>query len=161
MQETPVWRLRDADGNRSLVNAVSGQVLSPLPEQLARSIATTDYLGDAPIRSAQYLATSPTEYGRPAPVWKIAFDDNGNTTLYIDPFTAEVRARRSSTWRFYDFFWRLHVMDYNDGEDFNHPLLITAAGAALLVAMSGITLLFLRMRRLLTGSRRRRSPTPS
>ena len=85
------------------------------------------------------------------------FDDSDATTLYIDPATADVRARRSSTWRFYDFFWKLHVMDYDDGADFNHPLLITAAGAAIFVAMSGLVLLIIKMRRSLIAWRRRRA----
>ena len=38
-------------------------------------------------------------------------------------------------------------MDYDDGEDFNHPLLVTAAGAGLFVALSGLVLLVFRLRR--------------
>jgi len=59
----------------------------------------------------------------------------------------EVTARRSETWRFYDFFWKLHIMDYDDGADFNHPLLITAAGTAIFVALSGFILLIIKLRR--------------
>ena len=39
-------------------------------------------------------------------------------------------------------------MDYDDGADFNHPLLITAALSALLFALAGMVLLYLRMRQL-------------
>ena len=38
-------------------------------------------------------------------------------------------------------------MDYDDGADFNHPLLITAAGMAIFVSMSGFILLIVKMRR--------------
>tara|TARA_R110002051_G_C8757399_1_gene501143 strand:+ start:1150 stop:1551 length:402 start_codon:yes stop_codon:yes gene_type:complete len=121
--------------------------MSPINEELARQIAEADYSKDAPIKSATLMSDPPTEYGRPGPVWQIRFDDAGDTTLYIDPKRADVLARRSSTWRFYDFFWKLHVMDYDDGENFNHPLLITAAGAAIFVAISGMILLVIKMRR--------------
>jgi hypothetical protein len=47
----------------------------------------------------------------------------------------------------FDFFWRLHVMDYDDGADFNHPLLIISAGLGLIVSVSGLTILVFRMRR--------------
>ena len=45
-------------------------------------------------------------------------------------------------------------MDYDDGADFNHPLLITAAGAAVFVALSGLILLIIKMRRTLLVWRR-------
>ena len=38
-------------------------------------------------------------------------------------------------------------MDYDDGADFNHPLVVGAAGAALILVIAGFVLLFIRMRR--------------
>ena len=109
------------------------------------------------------LATSTTTETLALPPAKLFIDGQWvdpkvpKTFDTIDPATADVRARRSSTWRFYDFFWKLHVMDYDDGADFNHPLLITAAGAAIFVAMSGLVLLIIKMRRSLIAWRRRRA----
>lgn len=153
---TPVWRLKSPDGASFVVDAKSGASLSPVSEQLAIEIAKSDYSGSGALDRIENIENPPGEYGRPGPVWQVTFTDGDATTLYIDPATAEVRARRSSTWRFYDFFWRLHIMDYDDGEDFNHPLLITAAGAALFVAFSGLILLFIKTRRTLIAWRRRR-----
>lgn len=64
-------------------------------------------------------------------------------------------AHRSSTWRFYDFFCKLHFINYDDGADFSHPLLITAAGAALFVAFSGSVLFIIKIHRTLIVRRRR------
>lgn len=153
----PVWRLKSADGDTFIIDATSGDRLNPVGERLAQEIAEADYSGKGSLSTVVSVADPPSEYGRPGPVWRVEFDDRDATTLYIDPATAEVRARRSSTWRFYDFFWKLHVMDYDDGADFNHPLLITAAGAAIFVAMSGLVLLIIKMRRSLIAWRRRRS----
>jgi uncharacterized iron-regulated membrane protein len=50
-------------------------------------------------------------------------------------------------------------MDYDDGADFNHPLIIGASAVALLVAISGLVLLVSRMRqslRVTLSTRRRR-----
>jgi hypothetical protein len=52
----------------------------------------------------------------------------------------------------YDFFWRLHVMDYSAGEDFNNPVLRVAVLAALALVITGGALLVLSVRR-----RRRRA----
>ncbi len=152
----PVWRLSSPDDDSFTIDAKTGAVLSPVNATLAQEIAQADYSGAAPLSGVTWLTDPPSEYGREGPVWQAVFADRDSTTLYIDPASAEVRARRSSTWRFYDFFWKLHIMDYDDGADFNHPLLITAAGAAVFVALSGLILLFIKMRRSLIGWRRRR-----
>lgn len=154
--QRPVWQISDAQGQPHLVDAQTGMQLNPVSQDLARQIAINDYNGKGQIKTIQMLTDPPAEYSRGGPIWQIVFSDRDATTLYVDPTTAEVRARRSATWRFYDFFWRLHVMDYDDGASFNHPLLITAAGAALFVAVSGLVLLFIKMRRSLIIWRKRR-----
>lgn len=153
----PVWRLTGTEGQRSVVNAQTGERMTPISSDLAERIANADYSGTGQLKTIDRVIDPPAEYGRPGPVWRATFDDGDATTLYIDPDTAEVRARRSSTWRFYDFFWKLHIMDYDDGENFNHPLLITTAGAAIFVALSGVILLIIKTRRSLIAWRRRRT----
>lgn len=152
----PVWQIRRMDGSTSVYSAATGTKLTPISQETAREIALADYSGSGSIEYIDLLLTKPSEIGGDVPVWRAVFDDRDETTLYIDPDTASVTARRSSTWRFYDFFWKLHIMDYDDGADFNHPLLVTAAGAGLIAAFSGLSLLFIRMRRFIIAERNRR-----
>ncbi len=158
--DRPVWRLESPRHGVVLVDARDGTVLSPVDEALARRIAELDYAGPGALAAVSRLEAPPAEAGHRAPVWQARFDDGDDTTLYVAAATGEVVARRSATWRFYDLFWRLHVMDYDDGADFNHPLLITAAGAAVITALTGIVLLYVRMRRslLIVINRRRDGP---
>ncbi|WP_306014734.1 PepSY domain-containing protein [Oceanicaulis sp. MMSF_3324] len=142
----PAWRLESA-GRTIVIDAVTGARLSPVDEALARTIARHDFAPEAEIEAAQLLNDPPSEYGPGGEVWQIRFADADQTRLYIDPDTGVVRARRSDTWRVFDLFWRLHVMDYDDGADFNHPLLIISAALGLLVALAGLVILFIRMRR--------------
>lgn len=143
----PVWRIVAHGGELTIVDARSGAILSPIAEAVARAIAERDYNGEAAFQSIAYIESPPTEYNKSGPVWRIQFNDRDETTIYVDPTTGEVTARRSQTWRLFDFFWKLHVMDYDDGADFNHPLLITAAGMAVFVSLSGFILLIIKMRR--------------
>lgn len=143
----PVWRIIRQDDGLAIIDARTGAILSPVDQSTARAIAERDFSGSADIHSAEYVETPPTEYNKSGPVWRVQFDDRDKTTIYVDPSTGEVTARRSETWRLFDFFWKLHVMDYDDGADFNHPLLITAAGMAIFVSMSGFILLIIKMRR--------------
>ena len=57
-------------------------------------------------------------------------------------------ARRNDDWRFFDFFWMLHIMDYKERENFNNPLLITVSIFALFTVLAGLLLLVLRLQRL-------------
>ena len=51
---------------------------------------------------------------------------------------------RTRWWRFYDFFWGLHIMDLQTREDSHHPILIVFAVLALVGSLLGTTLLFRR-----------------
>lgn len=142
----PAWRLQSGE-TISVVSAVDARILSPISETLAEEIANHDFLPESAVHSVQLLDTPPSEYAPGGPVWQIVFSDPDKTRLYVDPQTGVVRARRSDTWRLFDFFWRLHVMDYDDGADFNHPLLIISASLGVVVALAGLVILFFRMRR--------------
>lgn len=166
MMGRPVWRLSvssaspaNTDDVKTItVDGRSGQVLSPITEALAAQIAKADYSGPGKFQSVTYLEISPQEASAGGdPRWAARFDDSENTILYINPDSAEVASSRSTKWRIFDFFWKLHIMDYDDGENFNHPLLIVAAITALIVVLLGFVLLFIRMRRLWLMRRSKRS----
>jgi len=139
----PVYRLNDG-ADEWLLDAVSGQLLSPLSEEHARRLARADYAGDAQIRSVQWVETPELEFrGRDLPLWRVWFDDDRNTAVYVAPDTGTVVARRNDLWRAFDFVWMLHIMDYETRDDFNHPLLIAFAASALLFVLSGGVMLYL------------------
>ena len=145
--DRPAWLVEAPDGGVVLIDARTAARLSPLDEATATAVAIADYAGPGTLASLRLLDDPPTEYARPGPVWQAVFDDADRATLYVSPDTGAVTARRGRTWRVFDFAWRLHVMDYDDGADFNHPLVQAAAGAGTLFALSGLTLIGLRWRR--------------
>ncbi|MFN8947681.1 MAG: PepSY domain-containing protein, partial [Alphaproteobacteria bacterium] len=61
--------------------------------------------------------------------------------VYVSPLSGRGVARRSSTWRVYDFLWSLHIMDYRDREDFNNWLVVISAAVALALTVSGFVIL--------------------
>ena len=50
-------------------------------------------------------------------------------------------------WRIFDFVWMLHIMDYQDRDNFNTWLLISAAALALIISLSGMYLVVKTVRR--------------
>lgn len=75
-------------------------------------------------------------------VWRVDFADDDASTYYVSATTGAVLERRNDTWRWWDFFWMLHNMDYADRTSFNHPLVITAGIAMAWLAVTGFWLLF-------------------
>ncbi|MEL7309454.1 MAG: hypothetical protein AAGK05_17435, partial [Pseudomonadota bacterium] len=79
-------------------------------------------------------------------VWQVSFDDWLTTTLYLDSLTGKVITVRSTLWRIFDFFWMLHIMDYDERENFNNPLLISFSATSVLFCITGIILLLQNIR---------------
>ncbi len=118
----------------------------PCRKQTAREVALSDFTGEGEIEKMELLGSPPREFGRPGPVWRAEFSDVDETRLYISPENGVVLARRNRVWRFYDFFWMLHIMDYEERENFNNPLIRTFAITGLFFALSGLALVVFRVR---------------
>jgi uncharacterized iron-regulated membrane protein len=152
----PVWVVRGGGEVEFVLDARTGAPLGPLSAVQARRLAALAYVGDGRPISARYFAQPPRETGRETPLWRVDFDDAERTAFYLAPETGEVVVRRSNVWRFYDFFWRLHILDFKTGENFNHPLIVTLAALSLPMAVAGLILLWLRLRADLRRALRRR-----
>ncbi|MBL8774199.1 MAG: PepSY domain-containing protein [Phenylobacterium sp.] len=153
----PLWVLKDADGRTHVADAATGNHVTALPQAEARFLAGAQYQGQGKPVAVRWFAEPPQEAGRRGPLWAVDFDDAEKTRFYVSPETGEVVSRRSDVWRFYDFFWRLHILDFRTGEDFNHPLIIAAAALSLPMAVTGLIILVIRLARDLKGLRRRRA----
>lgn len=137
-----VYELHQADAI-TLVDAGSGARLSPLSDAMARRLAQSLYSGKAPIKAVALVTQAPQEVAtRPVPMWRVEFADSNETTLYLSPQTGELLAKRHDLWRWFDFLWMLHILDYQERSDVNNTLLRVAASAGLVFALSGVWLLF-------------------
>jgi len=143
----PVWVLTLTKGDPVAVDARSGVRLGAFDALAAKRYAQQSYVGSGKPVRAELLPKAPQETGKEGPLWRVDFDDEERTALYLSPQTGEAVSRRSDLWRFYDFFWRLHIMDWTKGENFNHPLIIAAALLALGTVIAGFVLLWLRLER--------------
>ena len=133
----------DIDGKSytRLVNAKTGEVLEFLDEEAVLKIATAALKVQGIVEATELVTEHSTgsEYrGRALPLWRVRYSTPESLNLYINGWTGEVVTRRTTRWRIFDFLWMLHIMDFDERDDFNTPLLQIAAALGLLVSLSGL-----------------------
>ncbi len=142
VRNRPAYVLQVQTGETA-VDATTGDSIAPLRKAEIRAIATATYTGKDAIASADLITKIPGEIrGRKPPLWRVEFDHWNQPTLYFSPTTGELLARRHELWRIFDFVWMLHIMDYNERENVNNMLLRTFTWGAVLMAATGLWLLF-------------------
>lgn len=122
-------------------NGITGAPLAAPSKMQIIQQADKHVLITAQVISATHLAQGPREIGYRKNVWKVEYGDALNTTLYLSASNGEVITVRSSLWRIFDFFWMLHIMDYDEREDFNNPLLVSFAATSVFFCITGLLLL--------------------
>lgn len=130
--------------NRYLLDAETGELVSPLDEETTRQIATYYFAGNAPVVNSLLISSDPPMeiQTRRLPLWRVDFDDRFSTSFYIDPHDGSLVTRRHQYWRIFDFLWMLHIMDYEDRSNSHNLLLVTAQITGVSFAMTGLWLLF-------------------
>ena len=121
-----------ADGSRVVVDEATAAAVARAAHPEAAVVKTV-----APLNELTFAVRT-----HQLPIWRVDFDDARNSSYYISGSTGELLERRNDTWRWFDFFWMLHIMDYSERTSFNHPLIITVAFAMVWVAVTGFWLLF-------------------
>ena len=149
----PVWRLETAEGPQ-MVDARTGEDLTPVDENLAREIALERYAGRGAVTEQVRIETPPREAGLTVPAWRFEFGPEDPATLYINSRTGELRAVRTTLWRVYDVFWGLHIMDWSTRENFNSWWIKATSVLAILFGLAGVVLTVYRIRWMLRPKRR-------
>ena len=139
-----VAELTTAKGSK-LFDAASGNALPAVDAKLATRIAEAAWKSANKPKSAVSLVTQESpEYRAALPAWRIAFADPDQTSVFVARDTGRITAVRTGTWRLYDFFWSLHIMDWKNHENFNTWWLLAFAIGGLVVGVAGTVLLFMR-----------------
>lgn len=148
----PVAVAEFADGDPVLFDAATLRPLSPLDRTAAVNIARSHVTLASEPASATLVSSESAEYRGALPAWRVQFAEDG-LSVYVAANTGAVTARRSDLWRLYDALWALHIMNWRNHEDFNHPLIIAVTAITLISVIAGIVLIPYRIR--FRASRRR------
>lgn len=150
----PVAEVATAKGTR-LFDASTGRVLPAPTASQAEAIARSAWRGSGrPTATVKRIERVSPEYRGTLPAWRVAFNDPDTTRVFVTTDTGRIAAVRTGTWRLYDFFWGLHIMDWTNHENFNTLWLLAFAIGGLVLWLGGAVLLYMRW-----PKRRRRSST--
>lgn len=137
--DRPVYQALDGKQQR-VFDARTGRAVV-IDRDLARELAVASYSGPGKPRTPILLDWTQEVRDHDARSWRVDFDDAHDTTVYLSAQTGEVLEHRNSTWRLFDVFWMLHIMDYANRSNFNNPLVIGAGIGGLWLALTGVWLL--------------------
>ena len=149
----PLLELRSGEERRWIRLTDGSTALVPEAAEVS-AYAQQLYAGDGAVTETRYIDESEYRvlglvdelYGRTG-LWQVNFDDTLGTRLYFDGETGRYLTVRNDFWVFYDAMWRLHIMDYSGGEDFNNALLRIFTPLAMLFALAGLVLTWTAARR--------------
>ncbi len=135
-----VVRLYQDRDRVEMYDAASGEKLSPIGETEARTIAAADFAPPGEIVAVQLVEEKHGEYKNAVPAWQVRFDNWKSTHIYVHANTGLVTARRNAIWRGFDFLWMLHILDFQERENFNNWLLRSLSVLSLITIVTGYVL---------------------
>ena len=131
--------------NSRLVNARTGES-KELSESDAIAIADQHMVEGLVVDRVERIEeTDPHhEYrGGALPAYVISFKTPNNLKAYISIADASFRSVRHRDWRWFDFLWMTHTMDYEGRDNFNNLILRIFSVLGLITVLSGFVLFYI------------------
>ena len=128
-----------------LYNARTGKLKNTISKEDAIYIANIHMKEGLEISSVEtiYETGKHHEYREKLlPAYVINYKSNENIKAYISIENAKFQTVRHRDWRWFDFLWMTHTMDYEGRDDFNNTVLRIFSLLGLITVMSGFSLWF-------------------
>ena len=142
--------LRDISGvphywinNANLYNAYTGNLKNSITKREAIDIAKQNLVIDLEIKSVNYISKVDKHHeyrNKLLPAYEISFNGKKNIKAYVSSLDGKFQTVRHRNWRWFDFLWMTHTMDYESRDNFNNTLLRAFSLLGLITVLSGFTL---------------------
>ncbi len=129
--------------NELLVNANTGIKKDSISKDEAISISNENILEKYKISFVEkiYEVGNHHEYrGKPLPAYVISYEGSDNLKSYVSTLDGQFQTVRHRNWRWFDFLWMTHTMDYETRDDFNNKLIRLFSIMGLITVLSGFIL---------------------
>ena len=77
------------------------------------------------------------------PAFVISYEGAEKLKSYVSIIDGKFQTVRHRDWRWFDFLWMTHTMDYETRDDFNNKLIRAFSLLGLITVMSGFLLWFI------------------
>jgi hypothetical protein len=129
-----------------LFNAYNGNIKDSISVEEAIKISNKNILDIYKISSVNkiYEVGNHHEYrGKPLPAFVISYEGAEKLKSYVSIIDGKFQTVRHRDWRWFDFLWMTHTMDYETRDDFNNKLIRAFSLLGLITVMSGFLLWFI------------------
>lgn len=131
---------------KNLVHAINGDQRSGITEAEALKIAQKHMLESLQVTGVEKITTTGNHHeyrSGKLPAYVISYAGPDNIKAYISVEDGSFRSVRYRDWRWFDFLWMTHTMDYETRDDFNTTLLRAFSLLGLITVFSGFVLWFI------------------
>lgn len=128
-----------------LIDAQTGTVKNEITRDEAMQIARNHMLTTLNVKGIERIdeVGNHHEYReKPLPAYVISYDTPKNIKAYVSIQDGSFQTVRFRDWRWFDFLWMMHTMDYQGRDDFNTLLLRGFSLMGLITILSGFTLFY-------------------
>ncbi|MET6991673.1 PepSY domain-containing protein [Sediminicola arcticus] len=126
-----------------LVNAQSGTLKMEISKEEALQVAQKNMIAGLKVQGIERITETGKHHeyrGGPLPAYVISFDTPGNIKAYVSIADGSFKTLRHRDWRWFDFLWMTHTMDYEGRDNFNNVVLRAFSLLGLITVLSGFTL---------------------
>jgi hypothetical protein len=127
----------------TLIHARSGVFKPGISEEEAVAIARENLRDDLIPSGVSLIEATDAHHeyrGKKLPAYQISFDSKEKVTAYVSLIDGSFQTVRHRDWRWFDFLWMTHTMDYQTRDDFNTLLLRSFSLLGLITVLSGFVL---------------------
>ncbi len=128
-----------------LYNAQTGELKEQLTSDEALKVAARymqPSLKVAAVKLIEKVGPHHEYRGRPLPAYEISYESKEKLKAYVAVQNGAFQTVRHRNWRWFDFLWMTHTMDYKGRDNFNTSLLRIFSLLGLITVLSGFTLWF-------------------
>ena len=131
---------------QKLYDAYTGDIKNGINQEEALSIAKNNMKEGLKFESIKKI----TETGKHheyreklLPAYVISYDSAENIKAYVSVADGKFQTVRHRDWRWFDFLWMTHTMDYEGRDNFNNKILRAFSLLGLITVFSGFLLYFI------------------
>jgi len=139
LKEQPYYWIND----NYLYHARTGALKNQISESEALTVAKENLIVGLEVEKIELIQETGPHHefrGRSLPAYAIHFKHPDLLVAYVDARSGIFQKVRHQSWRWFDFLWMSHTMDYQGRDDFNNLLLRLFSLFGVFTVLSGFLL---------------------